>query len=336
MVKKISVYGLGNFGYAILKHIDSKDKKNFSLHAYDRNKKILTHLKKYRLHPFLHKTVKISKMIFIENEIKNLITNCDVLILAVNSDATREILKKIKKHINKKIIIVNTVKALDYKTGKRISEIVAEELRGITYDYALFAGGTIAKDLFSNEPLGADIACRNKKILPELVNLFQASNLTVYPSTDLVGVEYASAFKNIISILSGIIKGMNFSYGSETHIISRAAFEIEKIVVNHFGGKNKTFNMKSQCWGNDLWMSSTGETRNREFGILLGKGIPVNDAFAKMKKQNKTIEGTKTIMALKKVKVMREYPLINFLYEFLVLKSVGREKLLTIISNHEF
>jgi len=39
MIKKISIYGLGNFGYAILKHFDNKSNEGISIHAYDRNKK---------------------------------------------------------------------------------------------------------------------------------------------------------------------------------------------------------------------------------------------------------------------------------------------------------
>jgi len=334
--RKISVYGIGNFGYAILKHLDSKDGKDFSLHGYDRNKKLILNLKKNRKHLNHHKSIKISKMIRFEDDIKNLIENCDILILAINSEATREVIQKIKKHINKKIIIVNTAKALDFKTGKRISQIVDEELKNVKYEYALFAGGTIAQELFSHEPLGVDIACKNKVILRKLVQLFQASNLSVYPTTDLVGVEYASAFKNVISILAGIIKGMDFSYGSETHIISRAAYEIEKVVTKDLGGQKKTFKINSQCWGNDLWMSSTGNTRNREFGILLGKGTSVDDAISMMKQNDKTIEGHNTLTALGKIKSARNYPLINFLYEFIILKSVGLEKLVTLISNHKF
>jgi len=335
-MKKISIYGLGNFGYAILKHLDSKDNKDFSLHGYDRNKKLMNHLRRNHKHLYFHKSIKVSKLIRFDKSVKELMENCDMLILAINSDSTREVLRKIKNHINKKLVIVNTAKALDYQTGKRISQVIRKELNRIDYDYALLAGGTIAKDLFSHEPLGIDVACENKQILQKLVQIFQASNLTVYPTTDLIGVEYASAFKNIISILAGIIKGMNFSYGSETHIISRSAHEIEKIVLKNLGGKSKTFGIQSQCWGNDLWMSSTGNTRNREFGILLGQGMAVDEAIRKMKKEEKTIEGLKTIQALGNIRALRNYPLTNFLYEFIVLKKVGLEKLMILISNHEY
>lgn len=285
---------------------------------------------------FLHKSVKLSKNVVFDNNVKNLITNCDILILAVPSYSTKEVLKKIMKYINKKIIIVNTAKALDYKTGKRLSEIVREELKDMKYNYSLLAGGTIANELFYHEPLGVDIACENKKVLPILIDLFQASNLSVYQTIDLKGVEYASAFKNVISILAGIIKGMNFSYGSETHIISRIAFEMEKIAVYKLGSKKKTFSMKSQCWGNDLWMSCTGYSRNREFGIILGKGTPVKNAIKTMIKKKKTVEGLSTIRALNMIVNTKKYPLLNFLYEFIVKESVGLSQITLLISEHKY
>ena len=72
---------------------------------------------------------------------------------------------------------------------------------------------------------------------------------------------------------------MGFSYGSETHIITVVAEEIENIIIDHLGGNKETFKMKSQAWSNDLWMSCTGPTRNREFGLLLGKSASVKKSI---------------------------------------------------------
>lgn len=332
---KISIYGIGNFGYALLKHLDKKKSKIFSLHAFDIQKELIEHLQKTRRHLYIQKSAKISKNIIFENSVEALIKDCDILILAVISDAIREVLKQIKPFITKKLIIVNTAKALDYKTGERLSKIISQELKNKKIDIALLAGGTIAKDLFRQEPLGVDIACKNKNLLPKLKELFESNNLSVYPTTDLTGVEYAAAFKNIISILAGIIKGAGFSYGAETHIISRAAYEAEKIIVEKFKGKKDTFAMKSQCWGNDLWMSCTGNTRNKAFGILLGKGYQVKTALNKMKEKNKTVEGITTIQSLKKAVDITKYPLMNFLYNFINQKATLRD-LKKIIASHNF
>lgn len=318
---KISIYGLGNFGYAFLKHFDRK-RESMTIYGYDHNKKLVEHLQKYRTHLTLYHEFKASNEIVFSSNIKDLLADCDILVLAAPSQATREVIRRVKPYLPAGIMIVNTSKALDYQTGHRLSEIIRKELKGLNYHYALFAGGTIAADLFRHEPLGATMAGTDKKSLNKLIKVFKSSNLHIYPSYDLAGVEYASAFKNVVSILAGIIKGMGFSYGSETHIITIIADEIESIITGHLGGKKDTFSMKSQAWSNDLWMSCTGSTRNREFGILLGKGITVKEAIKSMQKRGKTIEGINTIATLNKIITLGDYPLLKFLYRLIVKKEI--------------
>ncbi|MFA6524969.1 MAG: NAD(P)H-dependent glycerol-3-phosphate dehydrogenase [Patescibacteria group bacterium] len=327
---KIAIYGLGNFGYAFLKHFDRK-RTDLLIYGFDRNKKLIENLKRERTHLTLYQEYKVSKDVIFANSIKELLSDCDILILAAPSYATREVIKKIRLFLPDNIIIVNTSKALDYQTGSRLSEIIKQELKGKNYKYALFAGGTIAADLFRHEPLGATMASSDQKTLNKLVKIFESTNLRVYPSTDLSGVEYASAFKNVVSILAGIIKGMGFSYGSETHIITVIADELENIVTGHLGGKKATFSMKSQAWSNDLWMSCTGSTRNREFGILLGKGITPDKAILRMKKMGKTVEGINTISILNKIVPLNDYPLLKFLHALIVKKNIKVEAIRDII-----
>lgn len=327
---KISIYGLGNFGYAFLKHFDKKH-SDLTICGFDRDRNLTSHLEKERSHLSLHHEYKVSKDVVIAQNTKQLLEDCDILILAVPSYATREVIKKVKPYLLNNITIVNTSKALDNQTGKRLSVIVAEELGKTDYKYALFAGGTIATDLFKHEPLGATIASEDKEELPRLAKLFASPNLHVYPTTDLSGVEYASAFKNVVSILAGIIKGMGFSYGSETHIITVVADEIESIVTGHLGGNKATFSMKSQAWGNDLWMSCTGSTRNREFGILLGTGMSVSMSVSDMKKRNKTVEGINTIAILDKIVSLNDYPFLKFLHSLIVKRNIKVESIKDII-----
>ena len=292
-MKKISVCGIGNFGFALLKHLSKMNRsKDFTLYAYDRNKELVEYLRIKKKHLIHHENIRISDDIIFTNDIREIVDNVDILILAVNSDAIREVLNNLKSYINNNLIILNTAKALDVETGMRFSEIISACLKDVNYSIsvAMLAGGTIAKDLFNHELLGIDIASENKEIAELLKDIFVADNLNIYTTTDLRGVEYVAAFKNVISILAGIINGLGFSYGSETHMISRAAGEVKKLVTTTLGGKEDTFSIESQCWGNDLWMSCTGNTRNREFGVMLGKGYKTKDALSEMRMMNKQLK----------------------------------------------
>lgn len=296
---KVSVYGIGNFGFALLKHLSKRQavKKDFTLCGYDNNKELVNQLRVKRTHLLHHKNVKISKDVIFADNVQELLDNADILVLAVTSDVIRQIVTGMKPYINKELIILNTAKALEAETGLRFSMIIADCLKDIKYPFpiAMLAGGTIAKDLFNHEPLGVDIASENEEALELLRKVFTTDNLRVYTTTDIKGVEYAAAFKNVVSILAGIASGLGFSYGSQTYMISRVAGEVKKLVVAKLGGEEKTFCIESQCWGNDMWMSCTGNTRNREFGMFLGRGYKLEEAIERMKQENKTIEGTNTV-----------------------------------------
>ncbi|QQG52850.1 MAG: hypothetical protein HY931_01275 [Candidatus Falkowbacteria bacterium] len=313
-MKKVSIYGIGNFGYAILKHLDRKEASDFSLNAYDRNPLLNTHLDSQRQHLSLFKPVEISRRVLIAPNSQALLADCDVLILSVTSDSVGAVLEEIAPFIQKPLTIVNTSKAFHSQTGLRISEIVAEKLTGKDYTYAMLSGGMIASDLLNHGPLGASLACRETDLWPELASIFASEHLFVYPTDDVAGVECAAAFKNVLSILAGITNGLGLPYSVETRIISRAAAEVEAIATKQFGAQAKTFSLGSQCWGNDLWVSCTGKTRNKEFGILVGQGLSIEEAEQKMKAEKKTIEGLKTITALPLITKIEDYHILHLIH----------------------
>ncbi len=317
----VSIYGIGSFGYALLKHLDRKADDTFTLSAYDYDEKLMNHFIARRKHLYVQRSAKISERPSFAKSPEELLRKCDVLILAVSSDSTKEVMQNIRTFAKKPITIVNTAKALDKNTGDRLSKIASRELSGIDYSYAFLAGGTIANDLFKHEPLGIDLACDNAAVLKILQPIFESNNLHVYTTSDLAGVEYAAAFKNIISILAGIVYGLGFSYGAETHAISKTAQLIADACVQTLGADPETFSMGRQCWGNDLWMSSTGKTRNRQLGIMLGKGVPASEALRAMHSSGKLVEGVNTLQVLDKVKGIREIEPIKLLYDLLIDQS---------------
>ena len=288
---EIGIYGVGTFGFAFSYLMGQK----YKVIAYDRNEKLITHLKKNRCHLYHFKNKKAPKNVFFTNDINDL-SNARYIIVAVPSFALREVARNMKQFKNK--VIINTAKALERKTAKRLSVVIKEEMDA---EIAQFSGGTFASDIVRGAPLGADLACENATMLSKLQALFSFPSLRIYGNRDLAGVEYAGAFKNVIAIFAGIMYGLRMPYGSITHMISRAAKEAKDIAVA-LGAKPHTFSMESQCWGNDLWMSCTGKSRNREFGVLIGKGMEAEKALEIMEEQHKMVEGYYTLEAIPKLK----------------------------------
>lgn len=335
---KIGVYGVGNFGFAIVKHLSNSlnSSSKTELVAFDRNKKIIENLIKKRTHLYHHKTIKIKNNVTFTNNAADVFKNADIVVLAVTSSAIVEVLTSNEKYYKKNAIVLNTAKSLDIKSGSCYSTIVSlmPNFRQMQCRFAVISGGTIASDLFHHEPLGVDIGCTHIPSLKLLKKTFTSDNLNVYTTTDVRGIEYAGAFKNVISILAGIVNGCGFSYGSETHLITRAAHETINLLKTKTPIKESTFSIESQCWGNDLWLSCTGNTRNREFGILLGKGYSTKRALDLMKRRHKTVEGVHTVQSLKKIKKLSQYPIYNGIYNIVINNKKPKQTILKLMASN--
>lgn len=320
----VGLFGVGSFGYAMLRHLEQKAGRQIELRAYDRNDEIRRTLVHEHRHPYHEAAAPLSTKVTIVDSVSRLMQDLDVLVLAVTSDSTREVmLQVVTEQWSGPLRIVNTAKALDFQTGRRLSEIVAEIVREQTHPmtYAALAGGTIANELLLQDPLGLTLACECCRTLQMLKNIFASPMMWVETTADLRGVEFAGAFKNVIAICAGMARGLGLPDGSVTHLISRMASEIEDLCVNRLGASPQTFRLGSQCWGSDLWMSCIGSTRNRRFGELLGQGHTLEQANELMAQQHTTIEGVRTLQVLNVL--LRQYPELRLFAaaEKVILKS---------------
>ena len=311
MKKNILVYGLGNFGYAILKRLDDKLWDNYQISWFDRKKELIQNLEQYKTHTLFHKEHSVSNWITFYNDKQLAVSRADIIVLAITSSALLEVIPEIKKSFKDNVIICNTVKALS-QNALTYSQEISSLLRGQNFSYNVISWGTIASDLFLWFPLWATIAWEHIESVQELKKIFEWNTLHIETSPDVLGVEYAGVFKNIWSILAGYVSASWYPYGTETYILSKLAWEIEKLCITHLGANAETFSMQSQCWGNDYWMSCTGNTRNRQFWELLWWGMKYNEAIEEMQRQNKTVEWVNTLKSLKDIFVKNRISLEYF------------------------
>jgi glycerol-3-phosphate dehydrogenase (NAD(P)+) len=111
----------------------------------------------------------------------------------------------------------------------------------------------------------------------------------VYTSSDVIGVEIGAALKNVIALAAGIADGLGCGDNTKAALITRGIAEIGRLGIK-MGGKPETFAGLSGI--GDLVVTCTSmHSRNRRFGILLGQGMPIEDA---LKKIGMVVEGYTT------------------------------------------
>jgi glycerol-3-phosphate dehydrogenase (NAD(P)+) len=309
---------VGVFGFAITYHISNHiEKGSATIKVFDKAGHILESLKNDGTHPLHSREYCISGRVKVVGSARDLYDECDLVVLAVPGQGLREVVRENGTHFPENVVLLSLIKSLEKGTGYRMSQIVAEELpANLDYSYVQLSGGMFAEDILKSYPLGASIACKEIEVAKKLSREIFSHRIHIFPTTDVAGVEYAGALKNIVAILGGICNGLGYSIGSETFLISQAAREIESFAISR-GASSETFSMDSPAWGNDLWMTCFGNSRNRSFGQLVGQGMEPGKALEKMIAENRLVEGYYTLQTFHNLVKddLEQYPMISTLHE---------------------
>ena len=115
----------------------------------------------------------------------------------------------------------------------------------------------------------------------------------LYTSPDVIGVEAAGAFKNVLAIACGIADGMGLGDNARAALITRGLAELARL-VEALGGRAETV-MGLSGLGDVVLTCTSGQSRNYSFGRRLGEGSGRDDALAASKG---VVEGAGTAASL--------------------------------------
>ena len=239
----------------------------------------------------------------------------EILILAVPSESFRENLRKISHNINEKTIIISASKGLEIQSGKRMSEIIFDELPNITENQiCALSGPNLAGEILSGLPSSSVIACKNIKTAEYIQNILNSSLFRVYTNDDLTGVEIAGAFKNVIAIAAGISDGLKLGDNAKSAIITRGLAEMARLGKT-LGAHQSTFAGLSGM-GDLIATCSSNMSRNYRAGKMLAKGISTSEITNNSKNVIEGIVTTKSIMDISQSQKV-ELPLAASVFEIL-------------------
>lgn len=292
-------------------------KKGYTCYLYEHNEEYRKILKEKRENTTFLKGHILPTNIKIVEEFNEVIEKVDIILLATPTQYLRNMLKKFKKFSNKKII-VNVAKGLEIGTLKRISEIVAEELKDFEYEYVHLAGPTHAEEVAKQIPSAILSVSENEKVAKKVQEVFNTTYLRVYTGTDVIGAELAGALKNCIAIAAGISDGLGYGDNTKAALMTRGLGEM--IIIGKFYKADfKTF-MGLTGFGDLVVTCTSQHSRNRYLGEQIGRGRTVEEVVHEMKMVS---EGATTIKALKEIieKNNLRTPIFTELYNILYNKQ---------------
>ena len=276
-MSKITVLGAG--GWAIGLAMTALD-AGHRVTVWSFSKEEADHLRTVRQSEKLLPGVTVPNEITVTNDIAA-VEGSDFTVIAVPSFAVRETAEKlIPYHTG---ITVCASKGLEQASGKRLSEVVV----GILPDrpYVTLSGPTHAEEVARKVPTTIVAASHNEIAALAVQKEFSTAYFRIYTNSDLIGVEYGGAFKNVIAVASGIVDGLGCGDNTKAALITRGISEITRLGVAT-GAEMSTF--LGLAGIGDLVVTCTSvHSRNHRFGKLVGEGMPVDQAL----KTVGTVEG---------------------------------------------
>lgn len=202
------------------------------------------------------------------------VTACDVILAVVPSHAFSNLLKTIKPHLGERPLMW-AIKGFEAGTGRLLSDVFADII-GADHPHAVLAGPSFAKEVAANQPTAVTIAAPTLERAEQFAAYFHGSAFLCYTGSDLIGVQIAGAVKNVIAIATGIADGIGCGANTRAALITRGLREISRL-AEALGADPAT--MSGLAGMGDLVLTATDDqSRNRRFGLALGKGISPEQA----------------------------------------------------------
>ena len=279
-MKKILIIGSGAMGAAFsFPLLDNNHKVTLS-EPY--NFKLIKKLNlKKKFHPNLNINLS-SKLTTVKFTPEILNNNWDLIVIAVSSIGI-DLISKQLKNFKKKIPILVLTKGLKLDETKKIitmSEQIKKNNKKL--NISVLKGPCLAKELARKIKSYTIIANKNIKVAKKIGKLISTTYYKTEYSSDVRGIEFSSAIKNIYSMLIGSAKGNNTS----SALFRKSIQEMEYLIKFFKGKKETVYGLAGLA---DLYVSAVGG-RNSKMGEYLGRGLTFKNAKKRFMKDD-TVEG---------------------------------------------
>jgi glycerol-3-phosphate dehydrogenase (NAD(P)+) len=286
---KIAYLGAGTWGYCLALLLA---KNGHEVVSWSIEKDLVDTLTKTKEHPKLPGFVAPNSWKITEN-LEEALEGVELIVESVTSVGVRPVMELLKKRGVPNCPIVITSKGIESGSGYLLTE-VAKDVLGEEHAHkiACISGPSHAEEVIKGMPTSVVSSGYSEESMKLAQSAFHCDLFRVYSNTDISGVEFGAAMKNIIAIACGLSDGMGFGDNTKAALMTRGLHEIRKLSVTK-GCKPETLNGLSGM--GDLCVTCLSvHSRNYRFGHLLAQGLSSQAAKEKI---GMVVEGTLSVGA---------------------------------------
>ncbi|MCL1142684.1 NAD(P)H-dependent glycerol-3-phosphate dehydrogenase [Shewanella gaetbuli] len=316
---EITVLGAGSYGTALAISLASNGHKTL---IWGHEAEHMQALSESRSNEAYLPGIGFPDCLHIEPDLAKALAASKNVLVVVPSHVFGEVLKQAKPLLRADARIVWATKGLEPETGRLLQDVAREQL-GEQYPLAVLSGPTFAKELAAGLPTAISVAGTCPQFTHDLVELLHSpKRLRVYANDDFTGLQLGGAVKNVIAIGAGMSDGIGFGANARTALITRGLVELTRLGVA-LGADANTF-MGMAGLGDLVLTCTDNQSRNRRFGLALGKGSDVDTAQTEIGQVVEGYRNTKEVYTLAH-RLGVEMPITEQIYQVLYQGKSPRE-----------
>lgn len=325
-LNSVCVLGAGSYGTALAFCLSRNKVKTI---LWGRDKEQIFTMSNTRTNEKYLPGFTFPKDLAIESDLEKAISSSVDILIVVPSDAFATTLQLIKPFLTNQHRIIWATKGLEPETGRLLHEVAIEVL-GEALPYAVLSGPTFAKEMAAGLPTAISLSSTDETLASEFSDKLHCSTtFRVYKNDDFIGLQLGGAVKNVIAIGAGLADGLGFGSNARTALITRGLAELTRLGIR-MGAKPETFTGMAGL--GDLVLTCTdNQSRNRRFGLALGKGSSIEQAIAEIGQVVEGYKNTKEVHVLSK-RIGVEMPICEQIHQVLYHNKPAKEAALTLLA----
>jgi glycerol-3-phosphate dehydrogenase (NAD(P)+) len=291
-MREIAVIGSGSWGTALAVHLS---RVGHGVRLWAREPEVVAGMRADRVNQVFLPGIHLADTVRPCDTVEEAVAGVDLIVVVTPSHGTRGVMRAAAPAIGAAATIVSATKGLEVETLQRPSEVIAEEL-GPGRPVVVLSGPSFAREVALGLPTAVCAASTNNAAAEMVQSEFRGRAFRLYTTDDVVGVEIGAAIKNVIAIAAGVVEGLGLGHNAMAGLITRGLAEISRL-AHALGGRRETLAGLSGL--GDLVLTCTGSlSRNRQFGIELGRGRSPREILGDMKMVAEGVKTTGAALAL--------------------------------------
>lgn len=313
---KVAVIGGGSWATALVKLIsDREHKEAIQLSWWVRREETAEHLRKFRHNPdYLSSVLLPTESMHITTDLEAAIASADMVILAIPSAFLYQQLENLPITCFEGKYVASAIKGVIPQTFEVVGAFLKNRFNMPEKDLLVIGGPCHAEEVALEKLSFLTIASGSAGSAKKLAEILESRYLKTTISLDLYGTEYAAVLKNVYAIASGICHGLGYGDNFQAVLMTFAVKEMDFFLATCSPMER---DVNDHVYLGDLLVTAYSQfSRNRTFGMMVGKGYSVK--FAQME-MNMIAEGYYATRSMHEIvkKLQVTMPILEAMYEIL-------------------